>query len=84
MRLVGPLMTLSHVPREWAAGNHEIALSGGRDSLLTLLSAQGTVSGALGKTGWLLVGAFGSVAALNAWLATKFADGDARYVEATS
>ncbi len=51
------------------------------DSLLTLLSAHGVVSGALGKTGWLLVGAFGSVAALNAWLATKFADGEARYVE---
>lgn len=27
---IGPLMTMSAVPREWAAGNHEIALSGGR------------------------------------------------------
>ena len=53
------------------------------DGLLTLLSADSVVRGTLGKTGWLLVGAFGSVAALNAWLATKFADGDARYVEAT-
>lgn len=53
------------------------------DGLLTLLSAQSVVRGTFGKTGWLLVGAFGSVAALNAWLATKFAEGDARYVEET-
>jgi hypothetical protein len=53
------------------------------DTLLTLLSAQGVVRGTFGKTGWLLVGAFGSVAALNAWLATRFAEGTAEYVEAT-
>ncbi|MFO0563962.1 MAG: hypothetical protein U0269_38410 [Polyangiales bacterium] len=28
--IIGPLMTMSAVPREWAAGNREIALSGGR------------------------------------------------------
>lgn len=54
------------------------------DTLLTLLAAHGTLKGTLGKTGWLLVGAFGSVAALNAWLATRFASDAAADVEATT
>lgn len=33
--LVGPLLTLSAVPREWAAGNSAIALSGGRTLIVS-------------------------------------------------
>ncbi|MBL8683195.1 MAG: metallophosphoesterase [Myxococcales bacterium] len=33
--IVGPLLTLSGVPREWAAGNRAIALSGGRTLIVS-------------------------------------------------
>lgn len=47
------------------------------DGMLTLLAANGIARGTLGKAGWLLVGAFASEVALNAWILTQLQDAPA-------